>query len=69
LLQSPGKLSEILGLRGEIYGTGAQAQVQASLAGNATYEININKAVISASDIIREIKILEKKTGRKYLVN
>ena len=69
LLQSPGKLSEILGLRGEIYGTGAKAQVQASLAGNATYEININKAVISASDIIREIKILEKKTGRKYLVN
>jgi hypothetical protein len=69
LLQSPGKLSEILGLRGEIYGVGAQAQVQSSLAGNATYEININKAVISASDIIREIKILEKKTGRKYLVN
>jgi uncharacterized protein YcfJ len=69
LLQSPGKLSEILGLRGEIYGVGAQAQVQSSIAGNATYEININKAVISASDIIREIKILEKKTGRKYLVN
>jgi len=69
LLQSPGKLSEILGLRGEIYGVGAQAQVQSSIAGNATYEININKAVISASDIIREIQILEKKTGRKYLVN
>lgn len=69
LLQSPGKLSEILGLRGELYGAGAQAQVQTSLAGNATYEININKAVISASDIIKEIRILEKKTGRKYLVN
>ena len=68
LLQSPGKLSEILGLRGQLYGTGAQAQAQASLAGNATYEININKAVISASDIIKEIRILEKKTGRKYLV-
>ena len=68
LLQSPGKLSEILGLRGQIYGTGAQVQAQASLAGNATYEININKAVISASDIIKEIRILEKKTGRKYLV-
>jgi hypothetical protein len=69
LLGSPGKLSEILGLRGQIYGVGAQAQAQASIAGDATYEININKAVISASDIIREIKILEKKTGRKYLVN
>jgi hypothetical protein len=69
LLGSPGKLSEVLGLRGQIYGVGAQAQAQASLAGNATYEININKAVINASDIIREIQILEKKTGRKYLVN
>lgn len=69
LLGSPGKLSEILGLRGQIYGVGAQAQAQASLAGNATYEININKAVISATDIIKEIRILEKKTGRKYLAN
>jgi len=69
LLQSPGKLSEILGLRGQIYGTGAAVQAQASLAGDATYEININKAVISASDIIKEIRIYEKKTGRKYLVN
>ena len=69
LLQSPGKLSEILGLRGQIYGTGAAVQAQASLAGDATYEININKAVITASDIIKEIRIYEKKTGRKYLVN
>jgi hypothetical protein len=69
LLGSPGKLSEILGLRGQIYGVGAQAQAQASIAGDATYEININKAVISASDIIKEIRILEKKTGRRYLVN
>ena len=69
LLQSPGKLSEILGLRGQIYGTGAAVQAQASLAGDATYEININKAVISASDIIKEIRIYEKKTGRKYLVS
>jgi hypothetical protein len=36
--------------------------------GNASYEININKAVISAADIIKEIRILEKKSGRKYLV-
>ena len=68
LLQSGSKLSEFLGLQGSLYTTGASAQAQASLAGNATYEININKAVISAADIIREIRTYEKKTGRKYLV-
>jgi uncharacterized protein YcfJ len=68
LLASGGKLSEILGLRGDIYGVGVGAATQSSLAGNATYEININKATVSASDIIKEIQIYEKKTGRKYLV-
>jgi hypothetical protein len=67
-LLSGGNLGQILGLRKQLYGTGAQVGTQQALAGNATYEININKAVISASDIIREIKLLEKKTGRKYLV-
>jgi hypothetical protein len=67
LLQS-GKLGEILKLRGSLYNTGAQANAQQAIAGNATYEININKANISAADIIKEIRMLEKKTGRKYLV-
>jgi hypothetical protein len=67
-LLSGGNLGQILGLRKPLYGTGVQAGTQQALAGNATYEININKAVISASDIIREIRLLEKKTGRKYLV-
>jgi hypothetical protein len=67
-LLSSGKLGEILKLRGSLYNTGAQVNAQQAMAGNATYEININKAVISASDIIREIKLLEKKSGRKYLV-
>lgn len=67
-LLNGGKLSEILGLRKSLYGTGTQVGAQQALAGNATYEININKAVITASDIIKEIKALEKKTGRKYLV-
>jgi hypothetical protein len=62
-------LKEILGLRKGLYGVGTQVGAQQALAGNATYEININKAVISASDIIREIKLLEKKSGRKYLVS
>jgi hypothetical protein len=67
-LLASGDLKEIVGLKSSLYNTGAQAgSVQATM-GNATYEININKAVISASDIIREIKLLEKKTGRKYLV-
>jgi hypothetical protein len=69
LLASGSKLGTFLGLSESLYTTGAGAQAQASLAGNATYEININKAVITASDIIKEIRIYEKKTGRKYLVN
>jgi hypothetical protein len=68
LLASGSKLSTFLGLSESLYTSGAGAQVQAGLAGNATYEININKAVISAADIIREVKLYEKKTGRKYLV-
>lgn len=68
-LLASGQLKDIVGLRTSLYGTGAQAGAVSAVAGNATYEININKAVISASDIIREIRLLEKKTGRKYLVN
>lgn len=68
LLKSGSKLGTFLGLQESFYNTGAGAQAQANLAGNATYEININKAIISAADIIREVKLYEKKTGRKYLV-
>jgi hypothetical protein len=68
-LISSGKLGEILKLRGSLYGTGAQAGAQQAVAGNATYEIIISKAVISARDIINEIKLYEKSQGRKYLVN
>jgi hypothetical protein len=68
-LISSGKLGEILKLRGSLYGTGASVGAQQAVAGNATYEINISKATVSATDIIREIKLLEKKSGRKYLVN
>lgn len=67
-LLGSGKLSEYLKLRGSLYQTGAEVGSQAALATSSTYEININKAVISASDIIREIKLYEKKTGSKYLV-
>ena len=69
LLASGSKLSTFLGLQESLYGTGASVAAQQAITPNATYEININKAVISASDIIREIRTYEKKTGRKYLVN
>jgi hypothetical protein len=67
-LLASGDLKEIVGLKSSLYQTGAQAGAVQATMGNATYEININKAVISAADIIKEIRTLEKKTGRKYLV-
>ena len=68
-LLASGDLKEIVGLKQSLYNTGAQAGAVSAVAGNATYEININKATVSATDIIREIKAFEKKSGRKYLVN
>jgi hypothetical protein len=67
-LLGSGKLSEYLKLRGSLYDTGAQVGSQAAMAGDATYNINLEGTSVKASDIIREIRILEKKTGRKYLV-
>jgi hypothetical protein len=67
-LLASGDLKEIVGLKSSLYQTGTQAGAVQATMGNASYEININKAVISAADIIKEIRILEKKTGRKYLV-
>ena len=67
-LLASGDLKTIVGLKSSLYNTGTQAGAVQAVMGNASYEININKAVISASDIIKEIKLLEKKTGRKYLV-
>ena len=67
LLQS-GRLKEYLNLRGSLYNTGASAGAQQAIAGDATYNINLEGTNVKASDIIREIRILEKKTGRKYLL-
>jgi len=69
LLSSGTKLSTFLGLQDTLYTGGASVAVAQGMTPNASYEININKAVITASDIIKEIRIYEKKTGRKYLVN
>lgn len=68
LLQS-GRLSEYLALRGSLYGTGTQVGGQMNTASNNTYTINLNKASVSASDIIRVIRAYEKKTGRKYFAH
>jgi hypothetical protein len=67
-LLSSGKLSEYLSLRGSLYNTGAQAGAQQAIAGDATYNIKLEGTNVKASDIIREIRSLEKKTGRKYLL-
>jgi hypothetical protein len=67
-LLGSGKLSEYLKLRGSLYQTGAEVGSQASMAGDATYNIKLEGTNVKAADIIREIRILEKKTGRKYLV-
>jgi hypothetical protein len=65
LLQS-GKLSQYLGLRGSLFNTGAQVGAIQESTEAKTYEININKANVSAEDIIKAIRTFEKKSGRKY---
>jgi hypothetical protein len=67
-LLGSGRLQEYLNLRGSLYDTGASAGAQQVLAGDATYNIKLEGTSVKASDIIREIRIHEKKTGRKYLV-
>lgn len=64
LLQS-GRLSEYLGLRGQLYNTGTQVGNVAASTTN-TYTINLNKASVSAADIIRAIRLYEKNHGSKY---
>ena len=68
LLKS-GRLSEYLGLRGQLYSTGSQVGKQLTTASTSNYTINLNKANVSASDIIRAIQAYEKKTGRKYFAH
>ena len=68
LLQS-GRLSEYLGLRGSLYSTGAAVEGLAQTTEEKTYTININKANVTAADIIKEIRKFEKQTGKKYFAN
>jgi hypothetical protein len=65
LLQS-GKLSQYLGLRGSLFSTGEQVGGVQQATEEKTYTVNINKANVSAEDIIKAIRTFEKKSGRKY---
>jgi hypothetical protein len=65
-LLSSGKLSQYLALRGSLYGTGQQVATAGYGTQEMTYSININKANVSAEDIIKAVRDYEKKTGRKY---
>jgi hypothetical protein len=65
-LLSSGKLSQYLALRGSLYGTGTQVATAGYGTQEMTYSININKANVSAEDIIKAVRDYEKKTGRKY---
>jgi hypothetical protein len=66
LLASGSKFSQYLGLSGSLQATGESAQKLANDTGEKTYNVNINKANVSAEDIVKAIRTLEKKTGRKY---
>ena len=68
LLQS-GKLSQYLGLRGSLFNTGAQVGAVQESTEAKTYSININKANVSAEDIIKAIRTYEKKHSKKYFVS
>ena len=68
LLQS-GKLSQYLGLRGSLYKTGTEVGAVQQATSEKTYSININKANVSAEDIIKAITTFEKKTGKKVFSN
>ena len=65
-LLGSGKLSQYLGLRGSLFNTGQQVGTIQQETAEKTYSININKANVSAEDIIRAIRTFEKKSGRKY---
>jgi hypothetical protein len=69
LLGSGSKLSEYLGLSGSLQATGESAQKLANDTGEKTYNVNINKANVSAEDIIKAIRTYEKKHSKKYFVS
>ena len=65
-LLSSGKLNEIGSLRNQLSVAGMQTALVGG--GASTYNININKANMSASEIIAAIKSFERSTGKKVLL-
>jgi hypothetical protein len=65
-LLSSGKLAEIGSLRNQLTVAGMQTALAG--AGSASYTININKANMTATEIIAAIQKYERSTGRKVLL-
>jgi hypothetical protein len=65
-LLSSGKLNEIGSLRNQLSVAGQQTALVG--AGAKTYNINVNKANMSAAEIIAAIKAFERSTGKKVLL-
>lgn len=65
-LLSSGKLNEIGSLRNQLSTAGMQTALVG--AGAKTYNINVNKANMSAAEIIAAIKAFERSTGKKVLL-
>lgn len=65
-LLSSGKLNEIGSLRNQLSTAGMQTALVG--AGAKTYNINVNKANMSAAEIVAAIKAFERSTGKKVLL-
>lgn len=64
-LLGSGQLSAFVTARNQLSQYGQQAGLAAGTTGTTAYSININKANMTAEEIIKAIQAYEKKTGRK----
>jgi hypothetical protein len=68
-LLSSGQLGSFVKARAQLSTFGQQAGLAAGTVGATTYAININKANMTAEEIIAAIQAYEKKTGKKVALN
>lgn len=68
-LLSSGQLGAFVKARNQLSTFGQQAGLAAGTVGATTYAININKANMTAEEIIAAIQAYEKKTGKKVALN
>lgn len=64
-LLGSGQLTQFVAARNQLSQFGQQAGLAAGTTGTTAYSININKANMTAEEIIKVIQAYEKKTGRK----